>query len=300
MNIIEIDDFEAASSIFKGKYGNKFAKILMRFFAFDKVNRVYDHSSDYSGAEFASRLLNDLGVNYFIGNSDRLKILPERAFITISNHPYGGLDGIIMIDLIAGIRPDYKFMVNKVLSMVKTLKGNFVTVVPTGNKKNPLTGTSINGIRETLTNLKEGHPSGFFPSGAVSDFSLRDFHIRDRAWQSSIIHLIQSVKVPIIPIRFFDTNSPFFYFLGVINSRIRLLRMPHELFNKSGKEHRVGIGNIITVEEQERYSDINSFTSFLRKSVYEMPVPETFIPRAFINMEELQSDEGLTLTASSL
>jgi putative hemolysin len=186
----------------------------------------------------------------------------------------------------AGIRPDYKFMVNKILSHVKTMEENFISVTPVGNKKVKITAETINGIRETLNRLKEGHPIGFFPSGAVSDFSIKDWYIRDRAWQKSILGLIQSAKVPIMPIRFFDTNSFLFYFLGLINWRIRLLRMPHELFNKRERDIRIGIGNLISVEEQEQYPDAGNFGDFLRRSVYEMPLPASFIPRAVLHPQE--------------
>jgi putative hemolysin len=172
-------------------------------------------------------------------------------------------------------------MVNRILSHVKALKDNFISVTPAGNKKQDITAASIKGIRETLSHLQNGHPAGFFPSGAVSDFSLRDLTVRDRKWQTSIIHLIHSAKVPILPIRFFDGNSPFFYSLGLINWRIRMLRMPSEVFNKREQEPHIGIGNIISVREQEQFTDVSSFGTFLRKAVYEMRRPDAFIPRSF-------------------
>jgi putative hemolysin len=282
MKVIDVKDLEALSPVFRGKMGHRFAELAIRIFAIDKVNQVYDHSCNYTGAEFAGRLLNDLGVNYAIGNAERLKLLSEGAFITVSNHPYGGLDGIMMIDLMAGIRPDYKFMVNRILSLVKTMNENFISVTPRGNKEKVLDATSIHGIRNVLTCLKDGHPVGFCPSGAVSDFSLRELRVRDREWQKSILSLIHSVKVPIVPIRFFDKNSSLFYFLGIINWRIRLIRMPRELFNKRGKVQRIGIGNIISVKEQEQFTDGRSLGTFLRKAVYEMPVPPSFTPRTSI------------------
>jgi putative hemolysin len=284
MKVVDMNDFESISSFFKGKIGHGFAEFIMRFCAIDKVNRVYDRSFDYSGAEFTSRLLNDLNVSYVVGYAERLKMLPEGAFITVSNHPYGGLDGIILVDLFAGIRADYKFMVNNVISRVKTLKQNFISVNPTGNKKNGVTGTNLNAIRETLSHLHGGHPMGFFPSGAVSDFSLKDLIIRDRKWQTSVIHLIRSVKVPVLPVRFFDTNSAFFYFLGLINWRVRSLRLPSEVFNKTKQNPRIGIGNIISVREQEHYSDCESLGTFLRKAVYEMPIPDLFIPSTILKL----------------
>jgi putative hemolysin len=287
MKVIEPKDFEALSPVFKGEKGHRRAESLMHLLAIDKVNQVYDNSGAYTGAEFTTRLLNDLGVNYAVGNAERLKLLPEGPFITVSNHPYGGLDGIMSIDLIAGIRADYKFMVNKMISLVKTLKDNVISVTPTGNKKTGLTSTSIRGIRETLEHLHNGHPVGFFPSGAVSDFSLRDFRIRDRKWQPSILHVIRSVKVPILPMRFFDRNSFFFYFLGLINWRIRALRLPSEVFNKRERELRIGIGNIVSPKEQLQFNDAESLGTFLRKSVYEMPVPGSFIPRKMLNLENI-------------
>jgi putative hemolysin len=290
MKVIDVKDFEALSPVFRGERGHRFAELLMRVMALDKVNQVYDHSGKYTGARFAEGLLKDFGIKYIIGNAERLNLLPKGAFITVSNHPYGGLDGIILIDLMARIRPDYKLMVNRMLSLVKTMKDNFISVTPVGNKNTGITVASIHGIRETLIHLQDGHPVGFFPSGAVSDFRVKDLRVRDRGWQKSILHLIRSAKVPIVPIRFFDKNSAFFYFLGLINWRIRLLRIPRELFNKKDLSPRIGIGSTISVEEQERYKDEVSLGTFLRKAVYEMPEPPFFVPRTTLNYPDNQPE----------
>jgi putative hemolysin len=281
--VIEIKDMESLSPVFKGKLGHSLAKRIMHLCAIDKVNALYEHSCNYLGADFAARLLNDLGVQYEIGNAERLIQLPKGAFITVCNHPYGGLDGIMLIDLMAGTRPDYKLMVNKLLSFIKTMDENFISVTPVTTKK-PESTANINGIRETLTQLKNGHPVGFFPSGAVSDFSIKELRVRDREWQESILRLIKKAKVPIVPIRFFDKNSPLFYFLGLINWRIRLIRLPHEIFNKNKQKHRIVIGKMISVEEQKQYPDIKSFGSFLRKAVYKMQKPTSFTPRTVLNL----------------
>lgn len=286
MKIVDENNFEDVSPIFKGQRGHKVADLLMRLCAIDKINRVYDHSINYTGAEFAARLLKDLGVNYTIGNAQRLKLLPEGAFITVSNHPYGGLDGIILISLMAEMRPDYKLMVNRILSMVKTMQENFISVMPKNNVNTGVNLASISGIRETLTHLHEGHPVGFFPSGAVSDFRLKNLELKDRPWQEGIIRLIASAKVPIVPIRFFDRNSWFFYFLGMINWKIRLLRLPSELFNKCKENTRIGIGNVISVKEQEQFPNAKSLGLFLREAVYGMPVPGSFVPKALVHFPE--------------
>ena len=94
------------------------------------------------------------------------------------------------------------------------------------------------------------------------------------------IRLSRKARVPIGPVRFFDRNSRFYYALGLIDYRVRFVRLFHELFNKRGTCPRVGIGAPISVEEQEQYPDLQSFKSFLRSSVYDMPLPETFVNRS--------------------
>lgn len=277
--VVDIEELEKISPVFRGKGGNRLAKIFIRVFAMDRVNKVYGNSCNLEGAAFAESLLNDLGVNYKIGNSERLLNLPEGSFITVSNHPYGGIDGIMLIDLMLSVRGDYKLMVNQLLSLVKTMNENFISVKPKVGKKGTETLAGINGIRQTLIRLKDGHPMGFFPAGAVSMFGFKHLGVKDREWQMSLLKLIQSAKVPIVPIRFYDKNSFLFYFLGLINWRIRLIRMPYELFNKRNKKTRIGIGNTISVDEQLKYPDLKSYGKFLRKSVYKMSKPETFITK---------------------
>lgn len=275
-NVVQISDFEKASPLFRGKTGHRFAHWVMARLAIDQVNRVHVQYGEHQGAGFTSKLLEDIGVQYLVGNAEGLEHLPEGAFVTVSNHPYGGLDGIMTIDLFAQLRPDYKFMVNQLLARITALEDYFIAVTPTANKKKGITAASIRGVRETIEHLKNGHPLGFFPSGAVSDFSLTSLRIRDRSWQKSILHLVRSAKVPILPVRFFDHNSSFFYFLGLINWRIRQLRLPSEVFNKKGAQPRIGIGKIILPEEQDQFSSPEALGTFLRKCVYDMPVNISF------------------------
>lgn len=283
--LIDTSDFALVSPVFSGEKGQQFARFIQRLFKIDLVNDLYDRCSYCKGANFADALLKDLGVDYLIGNAERLLPLREGVFITVSNHPYGGIDGIMLIDLFAGFRSDYKLMVNQILSLVKAMEENFVSVKPRVGDMIPDPKKNLYGIRNTLNHIKEGHPFGFFPAGAVSMFNFKHFKVMDREWQESILKLIQAVKVPIVPIRFFDSNSKFFYFLGMIDWRVRQFRLPYELFNKRGKLTRLGVGEIITVEEQDRFKDTKSLGNYLHKVIYNMPVPETFIARSKIQFQ---------------
>jgi len=275
-----MNDIEQISPIFKGEKGNKRALRIMHMLGIDQLAERYGRHEDLRGPAFIDAFLTDLGVDYQVGGLEHLAELAEGPFITISNHPYGGLDGLILLDLVGHVRSDFKVMANQFLNMVKTIKDNFISVVPNTAESVKVSKTSIEGVRKALVQLRDGHPLGLFPSGAVSD--LRGFKILDREWQMSAIRLIQSVKVPVLPIRFFDKNSNFFYILGLVSWKIRTLRLPKEVLNKSGKLVRVGIGPIISVEQQCECDSKETLGQMLRNSVYGVQVPENLIKRSEI------------------
>lgn len=268
MPLLTITELEKATPLFLGKCGNAFCKGLMRMLAVDKVNDLYDRNSGFRGPEFASAVLKDIGVEYEILNADVLGQLPDGPFITISNHPYGHIDGVMLVDLFGHIRPDFKVMVNKFLGRIETLGENFICVTPTLAERTAPTKDSVQGIRDAVAHVRSGHPLGMFPSGAISDLSLKDRCIRDREWQVPVIRLIKKLNVPVVPVHFLDRNSDFYYSLGLLDWKVRLLRLPAEVFNKRGKVTRISLGEIILPEQLQKYEDIDELRDYLRNKVY--------------------------------
>lgn len=251
--------------------GRRMVSTALKLSSIDKVNDLYSRNFDFKGADFAARVLDEAGIKFTVQGADKLSMLPDGAFITISNHPYGGLDGVFLIDLIARIRPDFKVMVNKLLGSIKTLEENFITVVPNTDGTAGVQKESIGGVRKALEHLRDAHPLGLFPSGAVSDLAPKEgWIVRDRPWQDAIIKLIAKAGVPVVPIRFFDGNSKLYYRLGLIDWKVRLVKLPSEVFNKSGQTHRVGIGDTITPGMLKSFNDPGALKDFLRSQVYDM------------------------------
>lgn len=268
MPLLTLNELEKATPLFRGKYGNAFCRGLMRMLAIDKVNDLYDRNSDRQGPDFARAVLEDIGVGYEILNADVPQRLPDGPFITISNHPYGHIDGVMLVDIFGHIRPDFKVMVNKFLGRIETLGDNFICVTPTIGERTAPTKDSIQGIKDAVAHVRSGGALGLFPAGAISDFHLKDGCIRDREWQEPVIRLIRKLNVPIVPVHFLNRNSAFYYSLGLIHWKVRLLRLPSEVFNKRGRIQRIAIGEIITPEQQSEFSDIRQFGDFLRNKVY--------------------------------
>ena len=276
MPLLPVSELEKFSPLFRGKAGNMFAGFLRRILSVKTLSDLNDKLEIYQGADFAGALLKELNLDFKIAWSERLESLPEGPFITVSNHPYGGMDGIILVDLLGHARPDFKVMVNEFLNLIKPLSPSWIVVNPKNDLQKEVTSKNIQGVKEVLTHLRDGHPVGFFPSGAVSDLFLKEFKIRDREWQVSLLRLIQKARVPIVPVRFFDHNSMWFYYLGLIDWRVRTLQLPHEIVNKKLRRIRVGIGETIPVEEQARHKETKEFGKWLRDKVYGMTFPKEY------------------------
>lgn len=269
MALITMQDIEKLSPVFKGRFGHALARFLLRLTGVDEIDERYTRREKFEGPDFTRAYIRDLDLDYEVEGLEHLETLKDKPFITVSNHPLGALDGVVLVDIFAHFREDYKVMANGFLSLVKTMRSNFISVVPSTDDTSDIAGDSLRGVREALLHVREGHPLGIFPSGAVSDYSLKDRCVRDREWQDAALRLIRKLQVPVVPVRFFDRNSRFFYFLGLISWKIRVLRLPREVLGKKGKTLRIGIGEPIGVELQRQCSR-ESFGQLLRDSVYKL------------------------------
>ncbi|MCC8134193.1 MAG: lysophospholipid acyltransferase family protein [Tannerellaceae bacterium] len=268
-SVVDIDDLQKMVLFFKSRIGTWLGKLLIKWFSVDKVNRIHANHCHLRGAAFTSAMLQDplMDIKYQIHHAERLDTLPEGAFITVSNHPVGSIDGIILIDIMAARRPDFCVMVNGILTNIGAMEDNFIPVKPDSNKKGADL-RNVNGVRLSLERIKEGHPMGFFPAGAISFYDKQVKAIRDLPWTHSVIRLIRKTDVPVYPIHFDFVNTRFFYWLGRISWKIRTLRIPAEAFNKKKKVLDVYIGEPIDPWLIRQIQDDTELARFLYEKTY--------------------------------
>lgn len=246
----------------------KLVERAFRLIGLDQVNRIHRTFCDTPGVEFAHRMIRDeFKFKLRIDNLQVLSDFRDGPFITVSNHPFGSYDGILLIDIVGQFRPDYKVMVNLILDKITAMRPNFIAVDPLQSDDPEKKRVTMHGIRTAMMHVKQGHPLGFFPAGAISKLD-KSLTVRDRPWQPSIIRLIQQLKVPVIPIFFHGGNSWLFNLLGVIDWRLRTLRLPRELFRKYGTEVHVSVGDPISVERQNKCSTVEELSDLLRGETY--------------------------------
>lgn len=255
--------------ILRGTFGNAIINFLFWFTGVNKVNAIYDASKHLTGLAFVNDMLDKLGIIRKTENYEVLDTFKEGSYITVSNHPYGHVDGIIAISTVAAKRKDYKVMVNWMLKQIDTMDEHFIGVNPY-SKDNKMSSvkSSVGGVKQCLEHIRSGHPLGLFPAGGVSSPHLKE--TIDREWQTPVLRLIKKARVPIIPMFISGNNSWFYRFLGFIDWRIRTVRLLHEVTNKRGKTIYVRFGKPIMPEEQDKFDDIEAFGEYLKAQTYAM------------------------------
>lgn len=248
---------------FAGESAVKFLMLLMRF---RKINRIYQENSHRSGIDFVDSMIEQLGIRYEVNPEELERIPREGAFITVSNHPFGGIDGLLLIKLIGTIRPDYKVIPNFLLRRMEPVADY---IFPYDLFHIPAGGTApVGAFRTTLTHLDSGGPLGIFPAGEVSSFDQDIQEVTDPQWQFRALQILKRSQVPVVPVYFQGKNSRFFHFLGRIHPKLQTVKLPTELFNKKKRVINIRIGTPIPVREQNEFGDISRYGRYLRTKTY--------------------------------
>ena len=255
----------------RGIFGKWTASLLSRILEVDEANRIQDLYSDLEGAEFSAKTLQEIGVSYDIPEEQLSRIPEEGGFITVSNHPYGGVDGLILNAVFGARRPDMKILTTFLLARIPSLKSAFIPVdnFSAGGAR------SVSGIRAALGHLAEGKPLGLFPAGEVATWQKGEDRtaagkgkvVEDKPWAENIIKLIRKSGMPVIPVYFDGGHSAGFHRLGRIHPLLRSVRLVHELFNKRGTTVKVRIGQPILPEEIAGL-DLPALGKYLRNRCY--------------------------------
>ena len=264
---------EVAKAINTDKYGvfGTFSGwLLMKVLKISTLNKIYDRNKHLKELPFLNAILDEFQIKFEIPEEDFKRLPKDGAYITISNHPLGGIDGILLLKLMLEREPNFKIIANFLLHRIDPMKPYIMPVNPFENHKDAK--SSVVGIKETLRHLRDGKPLGMFPAGEVSTYQ-DDKLVVDKVWEEGAIKVIRKAQVPVVPIYFHAKNSRLFYLLSKINPTLRTAKLPSELLTQKDRVIKVRVGKPISVMEQNEYKSIEEYTEFLRKKTYMLANP---------------------------
>jgi len=243
---------------------------LMKVLKISRINKVYDKYKHLSGVDFMNALLEEFEIKFEIPEEDLRRLPKNGAFITISNHPLGGIDGILLLKLLLEHRPDFKIIANFLLQRIEPMGPYVLPVNPFEDRKD--VKSSISGFKSALKHLQDGYPLGVFPAGEVSTY--RDGRlVIDKPWEEAAMKLIKKANVPVVPIYFHAKNSKLFYRLAKLSDTLRTAKLPSEVTTQKERLIKVRIGKPISVADQNNHESLEAFSSFLRHKTYVLAKP---------------------------
>lgn len=264
MKIISKEDFAKAAGLDKLNLPG-LASLLMEVMKINEVNEVFQKAEHLQGPIFVDKILQIIGISVEFDPGD-LKNIPQKgAFVAIANHPYGGIEGLVLLKLLCMVRPDSKLMANFLLKKIPNLSDFFIAVNPFENVEH---SSSISGLKNTLELLRSGTPIGIFPAGEVSTYKFETQQITDKFWHPVVGKLIAKANVPVLPVYFHGNNGLLFNLLSFIHPTLRTAKLPSELFNKQGHKIRVRIGKPILPSDVPYQNNSGRLLDFLRAKVY--------------------------------
>ena len=250
-------------------------RYLERIAHIKQMNAFLRKYPDVKNYDFIRLVLDEeLGCSASI---DGIENIPTdgKPLIFASNHPLGGLDGMIIAQMIHESRSSrgdsrpLKVIVNDLLMFMEPLAGLWAPV----NKVGWLTKEQAqqqHALWESETDVLT------FPAGICSRLQRIDgkWQIQDFEWQKNFIQRAREYQRDIVPIYFEGRNSKFFYTLAYIRKllhiklNIEMLYLVDEMYGAHGKHFKVHVLPPISYTSLDTSKSPKEWAAYIKQIVY--------------------------------
>lgn len=255
--------FSLDASMFKGPLS--FLKgTIERALSLEALDKIYAAVRD-SDEDFIEAALSVLGVTIDIAPEDLARIPKNGALTVVANHPFGGIEGIVLAAIVRRVRPDVRVMGNYLLHRMPEMREHIIAVDPFAGDDAAV--RNIKPLRECMDLLARGGVLGVFPSGEVSHLTPA-LRVEDPPWSPTIARIVRKKNVPVLPVYFEGENGPLFQLAGLVHPRLRTALLPRELARFTNRSITVRIGKPIAPSAYAAYDSDRELVDYLRLRTY--------------------------------
>jgi putative hemolysin len=240
-------------------------RYLKRIVHQDEINAILKEKGHLKDFEFNRAMLEMMGITYHTFGAETLP--QEGRYIFVSNHPLGGLDGMVFIDELSKHYQSVRFPVNDILLYVKNYSGIFVPINKHGSQG-----------REAAQLMAEAYGSDsqilYFPAGLCS--RRKKGVIKDLPWHKNIVAKAIEHKRDIIPCYFSGRNSSFFYNLSSIRTKIgiktnvEMLYLADEMLRQKGQDIDLVFGKPLSWKTFDKSKSLTEWAGWLKEKTYDL------------------------------
>ncbi len=236
---------------------------LRRIVHQDEVNRILALYGHLTGVEFIRACLADLGITYTAVGIERLDSAGRYLFA--SNHPFGGVDGLMLAEQVSEYFGDVRVVVNDILMNIPPLAPIFVPVNKHGRQNPAYAGLYNSAFESDL-------PIITFPAGLCS--RRRRGRVADLRWKPSFVKKAVASGRDVVPVFCEGRLSNFFYRLSSLRTRlgiganVEMLYLVDELFRQRGRHFDIHIGRPIPCTDLSDGRSAGEWTAEIRRRAY--------------------------------
>ncbi len=263
--------------------------VLKNLLGLTFLEKLYqDHIEEIKQFGFWTTAVKYLNLPIDIHPDELNYIPPSGPTVVVSNHPFGGVDGIILSYLVEQKRQDFKiFVTNMLPEKLPEVRKHFLDV-ELYSKDNQEKSKNKDAIQRAIDYVKGGGCLIIFPAGTPSQSKTPFGKAVDLDWRSGAARIIQASEATVVPVFFDGQNSHFFQITGLVFPKIKIVRtllLGREVINRMNKSIKVKIGSHITFDKLKDLT-IEQTTAFLRSRVYLLKKPELRAPQKLAEIKK--------------
>lgn len=255
----------------EGRFSRKWAAVaeplLSRLLSLKRLERLYRQvPPGLTGAEFAQALIEVFRVKVELSDLDLPRIPARGPVVAVANHPFGGVEGIVLAALLRKVRPDVKVLANYLLRHIPEMRDLFFFLDPFGRRESVAANAAA--IRQAVRWVKSGGMLAVFPAGEVAHLHLSQMLITDPEWNTAAANIARLSGAAMQPFYFHGANGPLFQAAGLVHPRLRTLLLPRELYKRRGTRVELRVGEVISPRRLESLGDASDVTRYLRERTF--------------------------------
>lgn len=228
-----------------------------------EINHILRTYWNLPPQQFIQACFREWQITYSIEGLDKLD--PQGRYLFVANHPFGGMDGMMLAERLIDHFGDARVVVNDLLMHLEPLRPIWIPVNKHGSQNTDYArrfDEEFYGDRPILT----------FPAGLCS--RRIDGRVTDLPWKPNFLKKAYSSQRQIVPVFVEGRLSPFFYRVDRLRRFLRLkfnlemLWLPDEMFSQKGRHFRMVVGDPISTADLQCEGTMREQTEYIRKKTY--------------------------------
>jgi putative hemolysin len=227
-----------------------------------RFDRRHGFTVDTPAAAPGEQGLNALNIVHDASDDNLAQIPKSGPVVVVANHPFGGIEGLVLSNVLRTVRPDVKVVADRLLEHMPDDEA-FIFHNPLKVRRD-----SLRPIVQCIRWVRDGGMLVVFPARNISHIDLKRRQVADPKWRTSVARIIRKTQAPVLPVFFSGCHSALFQIMGLVHHRLSAAVLPHELLNRHDKRIQIRIGRLIPFKRLGRFTNNKAVTSYLRMRTY--------------------------------